>query len=88
MFDRNFNSEEKYVLLYEDWSCAQFMPGSFKYFFEHEKYRTELRKEFKQISLYLCTSSYLESSQESEHVCDDTTDQDFSEEEISSLVHG
>ena len=88
MFDRNFNSEEKYVLLYEDGSCAQFMPGSFKYFFELEKYKTELGKEFKRITLYLCTSNDLESSQESENVCDDTTDQDFCEEEISSHVHG
>ena len=88
VFDRNFNSEEKYVLLYDDGSCAQFMPGSFKFFFELEKYKTELGKEFKKITLYLCTSSDLESSQDSENVCDDTTDQDFSEEDISSLVHG
>ena len=57
-------------------------------FFELEKYKTELGKEFKRITLYLCTSNDLESSQESENVCDDTTDQDFCEEEISSHVHG
>ncbi|CAB4003148.1 Hypothetical predicted protein [Paramuricea clavata] len=41
-FDRNFNGTEHYVLLYQDGSCAQFIPGTFKNFFDLENYKTEL----------------------------------------------
>ena len=66
------------------------MPGSFKHFFELEKYKAELGKEFKKITLYLCVSSDLELSEglRSENVSDDTSNQDFYEEETADLVGG
>lgn len=66
------------------------MPGSFKDFFELEKYKTDLGKEYKKITLYLCISSDLELSDglQSENVCDDTQDQDFHEEEIPCFADG
>ena len=66
------------------------MPGSFKDFFELEKYRNELGKDYKKITLYLCVSSDLELSEglRSENVYDDTQEQDFHEDEIPSLVDG
>ena len=75
-FDHNFNGAENYVLLYQDGSCAQFMPGTFKNFFDLENYKTELGKEFKKITLYLCTSSDLELSEELQNKtdCDESTE--------------
>ena len=55
-FDRKFNSEDSYALIYEDGSHARFLPGSSKHFFDLEMYKTELGKDFKRITLYLCTS--------------------------------
>eukprot|EP00112_Aurelia_sp_Birch-Aquarium-sp1_P017544 Seg408.3 transcript_id=Seg408.3/GoldUCD/mRNA.D3Y31 product="hypothetical protein" protein_id=Seg408.3/GoldUCD/D3Y31 len=46
-----------YVLLYEDGSYALFMPGGYKDFFDLEKYKNELGKEYKRITLFLCTKS-------------------------------
>jgi hypothetical protein len=59
-FDRKFNSEDSYALVYDDGSHAQFLPGSSKHFFDLEKYKTDIGKDFKRITMYLCTSSDLE----------------------------
>ena len=85
-FDRNFNGDENYDLLYQDGSHAQFMPGSSKDFFDLEKYKTELGKEFKKITLYLCIRSDVEISEEqrSKIVRDDSSNQDCCEEQIES----
>ena len=40
---------EKYSLVYQDGSCAQFIPRPYKDFFDH---KTELGKDFKKITLY------------------------------------
>ena len=56
-FDRNFDASIEYVLLYEDGSYALFMPGGYKDFFDLEKYKNELGKEYKQITLFLCTKN-------------------------------
>ena len=61
-FDRKFNSEDSYALVYDDGSHAQFLPGSAN-FFDLEKYKTELGKDFKRITMYLCTSSDLAMSE-------------------------
>ena len=53
-FDRNFNDEADHVLLYDDGSSAQFMPGGCRNFFELDDYKRELGKDFKRITLYLC----------------------------------
>ena len=55
-FDRSFDANEKYDLLYEDGSTALFMPGT-KDLFELEKYRFELGRDYKRITFYLCTQS-------------------------------
>ncbi len=57
-FDRKFNSEDSYALVYDDGSHAQFLPGLAN-FFDLEKYKMELDKDFKRITMYLCTSSDL-----------------------------
>ncbi len=46
-FDRNFDSEKEYVLLYDDGQSAQFMPGGCKDFFDKEEYKKGLRKHCK-----------------------------------------
>lgn len=73
VFDRKFNGEDSYALLYEDGSYARFMPGSFKDFFNLEKYKAELGKDFKRITLYLCANSDLELSEQnpSQDNCDE-----------------
>ena len=53
-FDRSFDADEQYDLLFEDGSTALFMPGT-KDFFELEKYRFELGRDYKRITFYLCT---------------------------------
>ena len=53
-FDRSIDSQQEYVLLYEDGSSALFMPGDKKEFFELQKYKDALGKDFKRITLYLC----------------------------------
>jgi hypothetical protein len=52
------------------------MPGTFKNFFDLENYKTELGKELKKITLYLCTSSDLELSEELQNKtdCDESTE--------------
>ena len=74
--DRNFDSDNKDVLVYQDGSCAQFMPGSYKNFFDLEKYKTELGKDFKKITLYLCSGNDLELSKGLQSNCEDTSDHD------------
>ena len=56
-FDRNFSNEEEHVLLYDDGRHAQFMPRGHKNFFSLLDYKNELGKDFKRITLYLCTLS-------------------------------
>eukprot|EP00794_Sanderia_malayensis_P011620 gene11620-12817_t len=56
-FDRNFSSEETYVLVYDDGRHAQFMPGGHENFFNLLDYKNELGKDFKRITLYLCSLS-------------------------------
>ena len=51
-FDRSFDADEQYDLLFEDGSTALFMPGT-KDFFELEKYRFELGRDYKRITFYL-----------------------------------
>ena len=53
-FDRSFDANGRYDLLFEDGSPALFMPGT-KDFFELEKYRFELGRDYKRITFYLCT---------------------------------
>ena len=50
-----FNQNEDYVLLLEDYKEATFLPGSGKEFFTLERYQEELGKDFKRITLFLCT---------------------------------
>ena len=77
-FDRKLNSEDSYALVYDDGSHAQFLPRSSKYFFDLEKYKTELGKDFKRITMYLCTSCDLEmcenSSKDGDHESNYETD--------------
>ncbi|XP_028416429.1 uncharacterized protein LOC114540493 [Dendronephthya gigantea] len=76
-FDRSFDTTEKYDLLYEDGSHALFMPGT-KDFFELEKYRFELGRDYKRITLYLCTQSDIdlnEGMEESSYELDEMNDE-------------
>lgn len=76
-FDRKFNGACNYTLLYEDGSYARFLPGSCKDFFDLEKYRTELGKDFKRITLFLCTHSDFELSEHYEqNLNQDNPDED------------
>lgn len=62
-FNRNFDSNEEHVLLYEDGSSAQFMPGGQKDFFILEKYKRELGKDYKRIVLFICTAHDYDTSE-------------------------
>ena len=46
---------EDYVLLYEDGTRVQFLPGEGKEFFSLSKYKKALGKDYRRIVLYLCT---------------------------------
>ena len=48
---------QNYVLLCEDGSYALFMPGGYKDCFDLERYNNELGKEYKRITLFLCTKN-------------------------------
>ena len=61
-FDRSFDADEQYDLLFEDGSTALFMPGM-KDFFELEKYRFELGRDYKRITFYLCTQCDIDLSE-------------------------
>jgi len=58
-FDRKFDPEEDYVLLFEDGSHAVYLPGQ-EEDFQLEKYKTELGKDYKRITMYLCTTADFE----------------------------
>ena len=61
-FDRKFDGEEDYVVLYEDGSHALCLPGQ-EEDFQLEKYKTELGKDYKRITMYLCTTADFEMSE-------------------------
>ena len=61
-FDRKFDGEEDYVLLYEDGSHALCLPGQEEEF-ELEKYKTELVRDYKRVTMYLCTTADFEMSE-------------------------
>ncbi|KAL9986031.1 hypothetical protein ACROYT_G000087 [Oculina patagonica] len=56
-FSNCYDGGEDYVLLLEDFKEATFLPGSSKEFFTLDRYREELGKDFKRITLFLCTLS-------------------------------
>ena len=56
-FSNCYDNQEDYVLLLEDYKEAMFLPGSTKEFFTLDRYREELGKDFKRITLFLCTLS-------------------------------
>ena len=51
-FDKNFDADRQYQLLYPDTSPPLFMPGGCKDFFELKSYKEELGKEYKNIVLF------------------------------------
>ena len=64
-FDRKFDPEEDYMLLFEDGSHAVYLPGQ-EEDFELEKYKTELGKDYKRITMYLCTTADFEMSEDND----------------------
>ena len=54
-FSNCYDNNEDYILLLEDYKEAMFLPGSNKEFFTLERYREELGKDYKRITLFLCT---------------------------------
>jgi hypothetical protein len=62
-FNRKFDTAKEHVLVYEDGSHAQLMPGG-KSFFQLDNYKAEVGKDFKRIILYLCTTEDLNRSEE------------------------
>ena len=85
-FDRKFDGEEDYVVLYEDGSHAIFLPGQ-EDDFRLETYKTELGRDFKRITMYLCTTADFELSQEHEDRKSETADSMCGSASISSLPH-
>ncbi|XP_048579358.1 uncharacterized protein LOC125560950 [Nematostella vectensis] len=80
-FQRNLYSEgTEYVLLYEDGQEALFLPGTSKEFFTLEKYKQAALKDYKRITLYLCTVNDIEEFRKEER------DSDSSEPEASCPV--
>ena len=61
-FDRKFDPEEDYFVLYEDGSHALSLPGQ-EDDFELEKYKNELGKDYRRITMYLCTAADYEMSE-------------------------
>ena len=55
--------KQEHVLVYEDGSHAQLMPGN-KDFFQLDNYKAEVGKDFKRITLYLCTTDDLTISED------------------------
>jgi hypothetical protein len=51
-----YDEHESYKLLYEDGSKALFLPGSKKESFSLRRYQEEIGKDFKRITMYLCTN--------------------------------
>lgn len=62
-FNRKFDASKEHVLVYEDGSHAQLMPGK-KDFFQLDNYKVEVGKDFKRIALYLCTLEELNISED------------------------
>ena len=65
---KNFHSNlcdesESYHLLYEDGTKALFLPGSKKEVFTLSRYQEEIGKDFKRITLYLCSNYDFEISE-------------------------
>ena len=56
-FSNCYDENEDNVLLLEDFKEATFLPGSTKEFFTLERYQQELGKDFKRITLFLCTQT-------------------------------
>ena len=52
-----YSKDEDYVLLLEDFQEAVILPGSQKEFFTLGRYQKEIGKDFKRITLYICTKS-------------------------------
>ena len=71
-----YDSSESYHLLYEDGTRALFLPGPEKELFTLKRYQEEIGKDFKRITLFLCTDHDLKKS---EGHCEST---DSSEEPI------
>ena len=51
-----YEEDEDYVLLLDNCKEALFLPGSAKEFFSLNRYQEEVGKDFKRITLYLCTA--------------------------------
>lgn len=62
-FDQKFDPEEDNVLLFEDGSHAVYLPGQ-EEDFQLEKYKTELGKDYKRITMYLCATADFEMSED------------------------
>ena len=58
-----YDEHESYNLLYEDGSKALFLPGPKKELFSLSRYQEEVGKEFKRITLYLCSNYDFEISE-------------------------
>ena len=54
--DRNFDSKANYIVLYSDGQHALMLPGQTD-FFELEKYKKEVGKDFKRVTLFLALES-------------------------------
>ena len=65
-FDKKFDPEEDYVLLFEGGSHAVYLPGQEDDFLL-EKYKTVLGKDYKRITMYLCTTADFEMSEDNNH---------------------
>ena len=78
-FDRKFDGEEDYVLLYEDGSHALCLPGQEEEF-ELEKYKTELGRDYKRVTMYLCTTADFEMSEGT-----DSTESELSDSKPSTV---
>ncbi len=55
-FDRNF-SDEEYALVFDGGRHEQFMRCGYKNFFISLEYKNQFVKDFKRITLYVCTLS-------------------------------
>ena len=78
-FDKKFDGEEDYVLLYEDGSHALCLPGQ-EQEFELEKYKTELGRDYKRVTMYLCTTADFEMSEGT-----DSTESELSDSKPSTI---
>ena len=63
-FDRNFDSTEPYVIVFDDGRIAVNLPGSVERFQLH-LYKEALGKDYKRITLYLCSEADIKIANES-----------------------